>query len=242
MFRSLRHLPAVFRALRSSQVQARPPRRSRRRPTRRCLPLEQLEGRLVLTAFHVTTLADGVAGSLRDAITQANTHAGADIIVFQPGLTGTIALTGGELDITDDLTINGPGADKLTVSGNNTSRIFKVESGETVTHLRPDDRGGQCRQRQRRRHRQLRGVDGQQQRVLRQLRHRRRRPGQREWRDGDGARQHLHRQLRHRSAAAHGDGGGLANFGTVTVSGSTFTGNSAIAAAAASPTSAGRRR
>ena len=60
------------------------------------------------------------------------THAGADVIVFQQGLTGTIALTGGELDITDDLKINGPGADKLTVSGNNTSRIFQVESGETV--------------------------------------------------------------------------------------------------------------
>ena len=205
MFRSLRHLPAVFRALRSSQVHARPPRRSRRRPTLRCLPLEQLEGRLVLTAFHVTTLADGVAGSLRDAITQANAHAGADTIDFQPGLTGTIALTGGELDITDDLKINGPGADKLTVSGNNTSRIFKVESGETVNDLRPDDRGRQCRQRQRRRHRQLRDVDGQQQRLLRQLRRQWRRPRQREWRDGDGARQHLHRQLRRLA------GGGLGN-------------------------------
>ena len=37
-------------------------------------------------------------------------------------MTGTIALTSGELDITGDLKINGPGADKLTVSGNNTSR------------------------------------------------------------------------------------------------------------------------
>ena len=133
MFRSLRHWPAVFRAPRSSQVQARPPRRSRRRPARRCLPLEQLEGRLVLSAFHVSTLADGGAGSLRAAITQANTHAGADVVDFQPGLTGTIALTGGELDVTDDLKINGPGADKLTVSGNHVSRVFKVESGETVS-------------------------------------------------------------------------------------------------------------
>src|SRR5215217_6137645 len=129
MLRSLWHLPAAFRALRSSPVQARPPRRPRRRPTRRCLPLEQLEGRLVLSAFHVTTLADGVAGSLRAAITQANAHAGPDIIDFQPGLTGTIALTGGELDIIDDVNINGPGADRLTVSGNHASRVFKVEAG-----------------------------------------------------------------------------------------------------------------
>ena len=34
--------------------------------------------------------------------------------------------------ITDDLAIDGPGADKLTVSGNNTSRVLQVESGDTV--------------------------------------------------------------------------------------------------------------
>src|SRR5262245_57178452 len=129
MFRSLSRLPTAFRALRSSQIQASPPRRLRR-PTRRYLPPEHLEGRLALSAYHVTTLTDGVAGSLRDAITQANAHDGAEIIDFQPGLTGTIALTGGELELTDDLTINGPGADSLTVSGNNASRIFKVESGK----------------------------------------------------------------------------------------------------------------
>ena len=201
MFRSLRHWPAAFRALRSSQVQARPPRRSRRRPTRRCLPLEQLEGRLVLSAFHVTTLADGGAGSLRAAIAQANAHAGADIIDFQPGLTGTIALTGGELDITDDLTINGPGADRLTVSGNNISRVFKVESGETVTISGLTIAGGNAGSGN------GGGIDNfgtltvSNVRVLRQRRHQRRRPGQREWRDGDGARQHLHRQLREPAAA-----------------------------------------
>src|SRR5262249_54835908 len=103
-----------------------------RRPTRRCLPVKQLDGRLVLSAFHVSTLADGGTGSLRAAIVQANTHAGADTIDFQPRLTGTIALTGGQLDVTDDLAITGPGADKLTVSGGNVSRVFKVESGEAV--------------------------------------------------------------------------------------------------------------
>src|SRR5262249_44272180 len=109
------------------------PRRPRRRPARRCLPLEQLEGRLVLSTLHVTTLADGGPGSLRDAVAQANAHTGADVVVFDDGLTGTIALTGGELDLTDDVKINGPGADKLTVSGGNLSRVFKVEAGETVS-------------------------------------------------------------------------------------------------------------
>jgi hypothetical protein len=132
MFRPLRQWPAAFAAPRSPQVQARPPRRSGQRPARRRLCLEQLEGRLVLSTLQVTTLADGGAGSLRDAITQANALPGADVVVFDDGLTGTIALTGGELDIADDLTINGPGADKLTVSGGNISRIFQVAAGETV--------------------------------------------------------------------------------------------------------------
>src|SRR5262245_565297 len=131
MFGPLRHWPAPFRALRSSQ--SGPPRRPRRRPARRCLPLEQLEGRLVLSAFHVTTLADGGPGSLRAAVARANAHPGADTIDSDSGLTGTIALTGGELDLTDDLTITGPGADKLTVSGSNLSRVFQVEAGETVS-------------------------------------------------------------------------------------------------------------
>jgi hypothetical protein len=130
MFGSLRRWPAAFRALRSSRIQAGSPR-PRRHPARRCPPLEQPEGRLVLSALHVSTLADGGAGSLRAAVTQANAHAGADIVVFDEWLTGTIALTGGELDITDDLTINGPGADKLTVNGNHTSRVFKVEAAAT---------------------------------------------------------------------------------------------------------------
>src|SRR5262245_2397360 len=120
MSRPIHHWPAILRALQSSLVHARPPRRARRRVSPHWLPLEQLEGRLVLATYNVTTLADGGNGSLRDAITQANTNAGADTITFQSGLTGTIVLTGGELNIMDDLVIAGPGANKMTVSGNDT--------------------------------------------------------------------------------------------------------------------------
>ena len=109
MFGSLRHWPEALRSLRPSQSQAGPSRRPRNRPARRCLPLEQLEGRLVLSAFHVTSLADGGAGSLRDAVARANAHAGADVVVFDDGLTGTIALTGGELDITEPSRSTAPG-------------------------------------------------------------------------------------------------------------------------------------
>src|SRR5262245_9187799 len=78
-----------------------------RQPARARLGLEALEGRLVPAAFHVTTLADAGPGSLRAAVAGANAHAGADTIDFQPGLAGTIALTGGQLDLTDDVKVTG---------------------------------------------------------------------------------------------------------------------------------------
>lgn len=76
--------------------------------------------------FTVTTTADSGAGSLRDALDQANRTIGADTIAFASGLTGTIALSGGAIDIFDAVTINGPGATRLRLSGNNASRIFRI--------------------------------------------------------------------------------------------------------------------
>ena len=51
------------------------------------------------------------------------------------GLKGTIPLSSanGELIITDSLTIDGPGANKLTVSGSNVTRVFHIENLATVT-------------------------------------------------------------------------------------------------------------
>lgn len=77
--------------------------------------------------FTVSTIADSGTGSLRNAVTAANTTAGADTINFSTNLSGqTIRLTTGTLQITDALTISGPGADLLTVSGNNTNGIFYI--------------------------------------------------------------------------------------------------------------------
>ncbi|MBK8741935.1 MAG: hypothetical protein IPM02_21580 [Betaproteobacteria bacterium] len=56
--------------------------------------------------YNVTTNADSGAGSLRNAVAQANAHPGADTITFNAGL-GTISLTTGQIDITEALTING---------------------------------------------------------------------------------------------------------------------------------------
>lgn len=100
------------------------------------LRLERLEERALLTAFSVTNLNDSGAGSLRQAILDANTHVGNDTISFASSLSGqTIALSGGQLHLTDTTgttTITGLGSNQLTISGRDASRVFYVHSGATA--------------------------------------------------------------------------------------------------------------
>ncbi len=77
----------------------------------------------------VTNLAENGPGSLRQAITDANTRPGSDLIQFAHEARGTIVLSE-QLIITDDLTILGPGAGAVTVSGGGTSRVFSVLPAE----------------------------------------------------------------------------------------------------------------
>src|SRR5215510_572678 len=72
-------------------------------------------------------------GTLRQAIVDANAMAGADTINFAAGVTGTITLGSALPQITQDVTINGPGASVLTVSGNNSFQVFNIASGVTVS-------------------------------------------------------------------------------------------------------------
>jgi predicted outer membrane repeat protein len=74
----------------------------------------------------VTNLLDAGPGSLRQALTDTPTGGTVD---FQADLTGTILLTTGQLEVTQDLSISGPGSGVIMVSGNNASRVFHVEAG-----------------------------------------------------------------------------------------------------------------
>lgn len=88
-----------------------------------------LPGALSAATRTVTTLADSGAGSLRGTI---NASADGDTIVFASVVRGTIRLTSGELVIDKRLSIIGPGAAALAISGNNSSRNFNIRPNGNV--------------------------------------------------------------------------------------------------------------
>ena len=110
------------------------------------------------STFTVNTTGDPGPGgtvSLRQAITSANGSA-LNTVQFDASLVGsTITLAGTEILITKPMYIKGPGRDKLTISGNNASRIFNMQgcnsvdqvklSGVTLTSGASTDYGGAVR-------------------------------------------------------------------------------------------------
>src|SRR5262245_22144173 len=82
--------------------------------------------RVEAAAFTVTNLNDAGPGSLRQSILDANAKTGPDTIGVVAGLSGTLILTSGQLTISDDLTLIGPGENVLAVSGNHSSRVFEI--------------------------------------------------------------------------------------------------------------------
>src|SRR4051794_38829729 len=118
----------MFRHLiRSLGTSARPGATARRRSS--ALHLEILEDRLTPSSLTVTTNADGGPGSLRDAIASA---VSGDTINFTKEVR-VITLTGTALEISKNLDIEGTGANRLSISANDASRVFYVKSGNTLT-------------------------------------------------------------------------------------------------------------
>ncbi len=113
----------------------------------RRLRCELLEDRSLLSVFTVANTSDGpvahagdLPGSLRQAVFDANAAGGDNTINFDSSLAfGTIALSAGELDLTNTTgttTITGldtpPNPIMMTISGNTISRVFSVGAGVTV--------------------------------------------------------------------------------------------------------------
>jgi len=79
----------------------------------------------------VVNTNDNGPGSLRQAL--ANALDG-DLINFNSSLNGQrITLTSGELLVSKNVTVNGPGAARLTVDANHASRVFYIASGKDTT-------------------------------------------------------------------------------------------------------------
>ena len=103
--------------------------------------IELLEARIAPATFVVTSLLDPIEQdkvTLREALAMADAAEGPDIIVFDlpaPPLHGAniIKLTTGQLTSEGSVTIKGPGASKLIIDGNGTSRIFLLDDANPAT-------------------------------------------------------------------------------------------------------------
>lgn len=68
--------------------------------------------------------------TLRAAVSEANKLSGGPHSIVVPA--GTFAVTAGEIDVSVGMTISGAGAATTTVSGNASSRIFRIQAGSDV--------------------------------------------------------------------------------------------------------------
>ena len=100
--------------------------------------------------LHVDTAADALVenfelrdsdNTLREALFFANGNPNAQTITFQPsvfasGETITLSVVGtNQLEITDSISIEGPGADLLSISGNDNSRVLLIDNGDNNTEI-----------------------------------------------------------------------------------------------------------
>ena len=127
-------------------------RKARRRPKPTCRPVfERLEDRIALAVFNVNSVLDTVAVnlvtgqdatgnvSLRSANQAANAVGGNNVINLPEGIymlsiagAGEDAAASGDLDIKNNLTINGADL-QSSILGNGIDRVFHVFAGFNVT-------------------------------------------------------------------------------------------------------------
>lgn len=87
-----------------------------------------------LSNITVTSTSDnGSVGTLRWAINSSNSDPSITQIDFTSGLTGTLTLTSNLPQITNNISIIGPGANFFTISGANSYTMFSVAAGKTLT-------------------------------------------------------------------------------------------------------------
>src|SRR5689334_5557740 len=71
---------------------------------------------------------DTGAGSLRQAIADNRALGGGSTVIISNTVSGTITLASSELRVTNDITIQGPGAKVLVLSGANTHSVFSLDN------------------------------------------------------------------------------------------------------------------
>ena len=81
------------------------------------------------STFTVTNTDDAGSGSLRQALIDANNNAGADTVVFDAAVSGTITLTTGRLEATESVVVQGPGSANLSVSRATGQIFYLYKSG-----------------------------------------------------------------------------------------------------------------
>jgi hypothetical protein len=98
--------------------------------------LETLEARLAPSTYTVANANDSGPGSLRQAVTDANNHSGADQVAFSSYFNSprVITLTS-TINITDPVTITGPSAANVTVSGNGAVGLFNTQAATAGTAI-----------------------------------------------------------------------------------------------------------
>src|SRR5207247_2031643 len=84
-------------------------------------------------------------GSLRQAILDACPDSTITFDMTPGHVTSPITLTTGELVIDKNLTIQGPTTASLTISGNNNSRVFNVQTGNSLVMSNLTITGGTLR-------------------------------------------------------------------------------------------------